>query len=100
MKNQSLTIGIDVGKMFLDIHIHPVNKSFRCDNNKIGHKTLLVYLQEHQVPEGSVAALEASGGYERSVWICLQNAGYTGPPSATYASAEFHSCTRHLSKNR
>ena len=77
MTNQSLTIGIDVGKMFLDIHIHPVNQSFRCDNTKGGHKTLLAYLQEHQVPENSVAVLEASGGYERPVWICLQSAGYT-----------------------
>ncbi|MCH8156487.1 MAG: IS110 family transposase [Nitrospinae bacterium] len=76
MTNQSSTIGIDVGKANLDIHIHPANKSFRCANTKAGRKDMLACLQKHQMPQEALAVLEASGGYERPVWICLQRAGY------------------------
>lgn len=76
MTNQSLTIGIDVGKAHLDIHIHPADKSFRCANTQAGRKVMLACLQKHQAPPGTLAVLEASGGYERPVWIGLQRAGY------------------------
>lgn len=76
MTKQSSTIGIDVGKANLDIHIHPANKSFRCANTQAGRKDMLARLQKHQTPQEALAVLEASGGYERPVWVCLQRAGY------------------------
>lgn len=76
MTNQSSTIGIDIGKAHLDIHIHPADKSFRCANSQAGRKVMLACLKKHQTPQGALAVLEASGGYERPVWICLQRAGY------------------------
>lgn len=76
MTNQSPTIGIDVAKAHLDIHIHPTERILHCANTKDGHKDMLAFFQEHQVPQAALAVLEASGGYERPVWICLQQAGY------------------------
>ena len=76
MTNQSPTIGIDVAKAHLDIHIHPTDRILHCANTKAGHKDMLAFFQEHQVPQAALAVLEASGGYERPVWICLQQAGY------------------------
>lgn len=76
MTGQSFTIGIDVAKLYLDIHIHPAGRSLRCANTKAGRKAMLTFIAKHNLAGRSLAVLEASGGYERPVWQCLQQVGY------------------------
>jgi len=35
-----VSIGIDTSKNWLDVHVHPVDLTFRVANTKQGHKTL------------------------------------------------------------
>jgi transposase len=66
-------IGIDVCTDYLDIAIHPEDKTFRLANDASGQAELVQRLSNYQV-EGIV--LEATGGIERAVMSALETAGY------------------------
>jgi transposase len=66
-------IGIDVCTDYLDIAIHPEDKTFRLANDASGQAELVQKLSSYQV-EGIV--LEATGGIERAVMSALETAGY------------------------
>lgn len=66
-------IGIDVCTDYLDIAIHPEDKTFRLTNDASGQAELVQQLSNYQV-EGIV--LEATGGIERAVMSALETAGY------------------------
>ena len=58
-----ITVGIDVSKARLDVHVHPAAESFALDNNEAGVEELAQRLGRL---EGLVGiGLEASGRYER-----------------------------------
>ncbi len=68
-----VSVGIDVCKDKLDVHILPDGLVLQIDNNKNGFKQLIARLKRHRV---SIAVLEATGKYHRSVHLALHDAGY------------------------
>ncbi|RCI80072.1 hypothetical protein DNK03_00270 [Brucella anthropi] len=73
MKDAVITVGIDVSKNRLDIHIRPTGKTFAVTNDTIGIDRLLRTLPTASV---SKVVLEASGGYEQLAFITLSEAGF------------------------
>jgi len=67
-------VGIDVGKNFLDVHVHPIEKSFRVDNNPEGIKKLIKMLSGYQVER---LVCEASGNYEAFLLQELRGKNYS-----------------------
>ena len=64
MKNLAkVFVGVDVSKSFLDIHIFPINESFRIKNDSNCFDKLLQRLNSHKVEQ---IVCESSGGYEQS----------------------------------
>lgn len=62
MKNLAqVWVGVDVSKDHLDIHIYPINKGFRVENNDKGIKSLIRKLKQFSVQR---VGFESSGGYE------------------------------------
>jgi transposase len=57
-----IAVGIDVSKMGLDVHIHPLGLSFAVDNNEAGVKLLVERLAG---VEAKWIGMEATGGLER-----------------------------------
>jgi transposase len=66
-------IGIDVGKAWLDIHIHPAGESFRVENTKPGRKVMARRLRRHR---GALIAIEATGKFHRAAHRGLHAAGH------------------------
>lgn len=62
MNNVSqIFVGIDVAKDFLDIHLNPVERSFRVTNNNKGVRQLCKVIADYEVKQ---IACESTGGYE------------------------------------
>lgn len=68
-----VSIGVDVSKDFLDIHVHPVNEKLRASNDATGSKAILKMLARFDVHQ---IVCESSGGYERCIMRVLREAGY------------------------
>ena len=70
-----ITVGIDVSKARLDVHVHPLGESFAVANDEAGVEALAGQLGQL---EGLVSiGLEASGRYER---LALANLAAAGRP--------------------
>lgn len=72
MTQEALVVGIDVSKAMLDVVILPAGESLRFENTPKGRTTLVRRLAGGEV---SVAAFEATGGYERGLLKALCKAG-------------------------
>ena len=57
----TINVGIDVGKIYLDVHIHEKNVFFRDKNNSEGVKNILKRLSYYKVKR---IVMEATGRYE------------------------------------
>lgn len=68
----TISAGIDTGKKFLDIALHPGGETLQVPNDAAGHRRLTAWLASHAVER---IGIEASGGYERTVVECLRRAG-------------------------
>lgn len=65
-------VGIDVSKATLDIHIHPLGKSFKVSNDSKGIREL-----KKSLPKAvTLIVMEATGGYEQLVARTLSNAKF------------------------
>jgi len=74
MTSESIWIGIDVCKNWLDIHIRPSAQAWRVANDSEGLAKLVT-----QLPVASAVVrvvVEATGGYERQVAVALSGLGY------------------------
>lgn len=62
-----LFFGIDVGKNVLDIHVCPLDKSFRINNNEAGLKELINKLKHYCDEKHCIKLVvcESTGGYEK-----------------------------------
>ncbi len=69
-----ISVGIDVAKDFLDIHLHPIGMHFRVTNNTKGLQKLHNILVPHEVKQ---VACEATGGYEYLLKKILSEHGYS-----------------------
>jgi transposase len=72
MAEMVIRAGIDVGKDKLEVYAHPIAVRLSVANDAAGHATLVAWCREHRV---TIAAAEASGGYERDVLAALAAAG-------------------------
>lgn len=68
-----ITVGIDVSKARLDVHVHPQSESFAVDNDEAGVARLVERLG--RLDGLSCIGLEASGRYERLAVAELAAAG-------------------------
>jgi transposase len=68
-----ITVGIDVSKARLDVHVHPAAEPFVVGNDEAGVAALVERLG--QLPELLGIGVEASGGHERLVVAHLAAAG-------------------------
>jgi transposase len=64
--------GVDVSKARLDVCIDPVGVFASFDNNRQGIARLAAFCRQHAV---KLVVMEASGGYERSAFLELWQAG-------------------------
>lgn len=67
-------VGIDVSKLRLDVHIHPLGEVLSVDNCPAGFGKLIARLKRLKT---AAAGVEASGGYERQAANALMQAGFT-----------------------
>lgn len=67
------SVGIDVSKAQLDVHLRPEGRSFKVPNTAGGHALLLAQLP---VPGTCRITLEATGDYERRAVAELVDAGH------------------------
>ena len=67
-----VTIGIDVSKAVLDVHLHPDGLRQRFANDSAGHATLIGWATSQQ-PERVI--FEATGAYHRALETALGRAG-------------------------
>jgi len=67
-----LTLGIDIGKATLDIHILPIRKHMRVANTDEGHQTLIASLEGRPV---RACVFEATGHHGRKLHQALHEAG-------------------------
>lgn len=74
MSNPIHSIGIDVCKRFLDIHLYPTGKCWRVPNTIVG--LLSVRSQFPEPEQVKRIVLESTGGYEREAALWLTQAGY------------------------
>jgi transposase len=65
-------VGIDVSKDRLDVHVRPLGSGFSVANDAAGHAALVARLRPLRTKR---IVLEATGGYERALWIALTEAG-------------------------
>jgi transposase len=72
MHTAAVFVGIDVAKDRLDVHVRPLDQGFVVSNDAAGHGALIARLRPLRIKR---IVLEASGGYERAVFIALTEAG-------------------------
>lgn len=65
-------VGIDVSKDTLDVHVRPLRNGFVVANDAKGHAELIARLRPLRVKR---IVLEATGGFERAVFLALTEAG-------------------------
>ena len=65
-------VGIDVSKDRLDVHVRPLGQGFSVSNEAAGHAALIARLRPLRSKR---IVLEATGGYERALWLALSEAG-------------------------
>ena len=68
----TICVGIDVAKDHLDVHVRPIDESFRVPHDEAGMVTLLARLR---TVAPTIVVLEASGGYEVALTAALASAG-------------------------
>jgi transposase len=69
---KTVFVGIDVAKDQLDVHIRPLGSGFIVSNDAAGYAGLIARLRPLRVKR---VVLEATGGYERALWLALTEAG-------------------------
>lgn len=73
MPGSALVVGIDVGKLHLDVAASHTLPASRLDNDADGHAQLIERLQGFH-PQ--LIVMEATGGYEQALACALQAAGF------------------------
>ena len=72
MASQDVFVGIDVSKDRLDVHVRPLGVGFSVSNEAAGYAALIARLRPLRVKR---IVLEATGGYERALWLALSEPG-------------------------
>jgi transposase len=72
MGSQGVFVGIDISKGRLDVHVRPLGVGFSVGNDAAGYAALIARLRPLRTKR---VVLEATGGYERALWLALTEAG-------------------------
>ena len=72
MASQDVYVGIDVSKDRLDVHVRPLEAGLSVSNEAAGYAALIARLRPLRANR---IVLEATGGYERALWLALSEAG-------------------------
>ena len=72
MVSPDVFVGIDVSKGCLDVHVRPLGIGFSVNNEAAGYAALIARLRPLRATR---IVLEATGGYERALWLALSEAG-------------------------
>jgi transposase len=67
-----ITIGIDISKARLDVHLHPAGQVKQFDNDRKGHARLIAWISPKQPTR---VIFEATGAYHRALEKALGKAG-------------------------
>jgi transposase len=82
-----LFLGIDASKgysdfVLIDAEKHTLDSSFQLDDNSVGHKALLGYLNNHlkSYPQATIyCGIESTGGYENNWFATLDRQNIAEP---------------------
>ena len=86
MASRDVYVGIDVSKDRLDVHVRPLEAGFSVSNEAAGYAALIARLRPLRAKR---IVLEATGGYERALWLALSEAGLVGGIIAVARSSVF-----------
>ena len=95
MAKQDVFVGIDVSKDRLDVHVRPLGSGFSVANDAAGHAALIGRLRPLRSKR---IVLEATGGYERALWIALSEAGLVAAVVNPRQVREFARASGRLAK--
>ena len=95
MAKQDVFVGIDVSKDRLDVHVRPLGSGFSVANDAAGHAALVARLKPLRSKR---VVLEATGGYERALWIALSEAGLVAAVVNPRQVREFARASGRLAK--
>ncbi len=95
MAKQDVFVGIDISKGRLDVHVRPLGSGFSVANDAAGHAALIARLKPLRSKR---VVLEATGGYERALWIALTEAGLVAAVVNPRQVREFARASGRLAK--
>jgi len=72
MASPGVFVGIDVSKDRLDVYVRPLGIGFSVSNEAAGYGELIARLRPLRTKR---IVREATGGYERALWLALSEAG-------------------------
>lgn len=68
MKNYNETVGVDISKLTIDVHLHLINQHKQFSNNASGFKALLAWIRKHGLkPQEIYFCFEHTGLYSLSL---------------------------------
>ncbi len=88
-------IGCDISKRWIDVHAHPIGKSWRVSNDKQGIRTLKRTLARMEVV---MIVLEATGRWHHQLWRSLTASGLPVSVIDPYRARRFAQATGRLGK--
>ena len=95
MAKRNVFVGIDISKDRLDVHVRPLGSGFSVANDAAGHAALIARLKPLRTKR---IVLEATGGYERALWIALTDAGLVAAVVNPRQVREFARASGRLAK--
>jgi transposase len=95
MASKNVFVGIDISKDQLDVHVRPLGTGFSVSNDAAGHAALIGRLRPLRAKR---IVLEATGGYERALWLALTEAGLVAAVVNPRQVREFARASGRLAK--
>jgi len=95
MGSRGVFVGIDISKGCLDVHVRPVGIGFSVSNDAAGYAALIARLRPLRSKR---IVLEATGGYERALWLALSEAGLVAAVVNPRQVREFARASGRLAK--
>ncbi len=95
MASQDVFVGIDISKGRLDVHVRPLGMGFSVSNDRAGYGELIARLRPLRTKR---IVLEATGGYERALWLALTEAGLVAAVVNPRQVREFARASGRLAK--
>lgn len=92
---ETVLVGVDVSKNWLDVFLHPMGERLRIENNATGISKLLPCCLAHSA---GLVVMEATGRYHRAAHTALHEAGIQVPIINPYRTRRFADVLGRLAK--